>query len=181
MRKLIRQFLPKHDTIKSSRWLKPFGSVLQHHNLWHLHRRSVSGGVAVGMFCGLIPPPFQFITAGLCAILFRVNLPVSVFTTLYTNPFTMLPLYALAWKIGAWVSGVSNGANHQSLAIPELHWDNWTTGLMDWFIALGKPILIGVPLLGIALSITGYLVVRVAWRVGVIYKWKKRNRLQQKG
>lgn len=180
MRKFIRQYLPHHDTVKSHRWLKPFGGVLHHHNLWHLHRRSVSGGVAVGMFCGLIPAPFQMITASLCAILFRVNLPVAVFTTLYTNPFTMLPLYALAWKIGAWVSGVSNGVTHQPLTMPELHWNDWTTVLLDWFIALGKPILIGVPLLGIVLSIVGYLVVRVAWRVSVIYKWKNRHHPQQK-
>jgi len=92
----------------------------------------------------------------------------------------MLPLYALAWKIGAWVSGVSNGVTHQPLTIPELHWNDWTTVLLDWFIALGKPILIGVPLLGIVLSIVGYLVVRVAWRVSVIYKWKNRHHPQQK-
>ncbi len=175
MRKFIRQYLPHHDTIKSYRWLKPFGGVLHHHNLWHLHRRSVSGGVAVGMFCGLIPPPFQFITASLCAILFRVNLPVAVFTTLYTNPFTMLPLYALAWKIGAWVSGIGGEESHPPLAMPELHWHDWASGLSDWVIALGKPILIGVPLLGIVLSITGYLIVRVAWRISVIYRWRKRN------
>jgi len=53
--KLFRKFLPHHETVKSYRWLRPFGDWLQHPNLWHLHRRSVAGGAAIGLFCGLIP------------------------------------------------------------------------------------------------------------------------------
>ncbi len=57
-----------------------FGEQLHHHNLWHLHRRSVAGGVAVGLFTGLIPGsnPVQFFFAALFAIVFKVNLPVAV-------------------------------------------------------------------------------------------------------
>ncbi|MGV8935162.1 MAG: DUF2062 domain-containing protein, partial [Gallionellaceae bacterium] len=73
-KKYFKKFLPSHDSIRQSRWIKPFGAWLQHPNLWHLHRRSVSGGVAVGMFCGLIPGPFQMLGAALLAVLFRVNL-----------------------------------------------------------------------------------------------------------
>ena len=56
---------------------------LHHPNLWHLHRRSVAGGVAVGMFCGLIPGPFQMIGAAIMSVLFRVNLPVAVHRSLH--------------------------------------------------------------------------------------------------
>jgi uncharacterized protein len=49
MRKLFHKLLPPHETVKSQRWLKPFGSWLQHPNRWHLHRRSVAGGVAIGL------------------------------------------------------------------------------------------------------------------------------------
>src|ERR1019366_3025249 len=103
MRKLFSRFLPSHETVKNQRWLKPFGSWLQHPNLWHLHRRSVAGGGAVGMFCGLIPGPLQMIGAALLAVSFRVNLPVALIATLYTNPFTIVPLYVLAYELGAWV------------------------------------------------------------------------------
>jgi len=109
MRNLFRKFLPSHDSVKNQRWLKPFGSLLQHPNLWHLHRRSVSGGVAVGLFCGLIPGPLQMISAALLAVLLRVNLPVAAFTTLYTNPFTIVPLYMAAYELGAWFSGARSG------------------------------------------------------------------------
>jgi uncharacterized protein (DUF2062 family) len=34
---------------------------------------------------------------------------VTLITTLYTNPFTIVPLYVLAYEIGAWLSGMNNG------------------------------------------------------------------------
>ena len=178
MRKLFRKFLPHHETVKSYRWLRPFGDWLQHPNLWHLHRRSVAGGAAIGLFCGLIPGPLQMISAVLLAILFRVNLPVAAFTTLYTNPLTILPLYAVAYEIGAWVIGRESGATSAHLSFPEIHWHNWSIALWDWFTALGKPILIGLPLLAIGLAIVGYFAVRLAWYLAVVWKWRARKRRQ---
>jgi len=172
MRNLFRKFLPSHETVKSHRWLKPFGHWLQHPNLWHLHRRSVAGGVAVGMFCGLIPGPLQVMSAVLFAVLFRVNLPVAVVTTVYTNPFTIVPLYLLAYELGAWVSGANNGAAAAQPAFPEMHWHNWLSELWGWLATLGQPLLIGLPLLAVSLSIIGYFAVRVAWRVAVILRWR---------
>lgn len=176
MRKFFRRFLPHHDTVKNHRWIRPFGSWLHHHNLWHLHRRSVAGGVAVGLFCGLIPGPFQMISAALLAILLRVNLPVAVFTTLYTNPFTIVPLYVLAYELGAWVSGTHGSAVIVQPSFPELDWYSWPGELWNWLTMLGKPFLVGLPLLAVSLSIAGYFTVRAAWRVAVIWKWHARGR-----
>jgi len=176
MRKFIRKFLPDHKTVGKQRWLKPFGSWLRHPNLWHLHRRSVAGGVAVGLFSGLIPGPLQMITATLLAVLCRVNLPVALLATLYTNPFTILPLYVVAYEIGAWVSGVQNGVAVAQLSLPEMHWDSWMNELWDWMLALGEPILIGLPLLAGILAIIGYVGVRIAWRIAVVLRWRARKR-----
>ena len=181
MRKFFRRFLPHHDTVRNHRWIKPFGGWLHHHNLWHLHRRSVAGGVAIGLFCGLIPGPFQMVSAALLAILLRVNLPVAAFTTLYTNPFTILPLYVLAYELGAWVSGARNGAEIAHLPFPELHWYDWPVELWNWLAMLGKPFLIGLPLLAVSLSVAGYFGVRVAWRAAVIWKWRARTRQRGNG
>lgn len=175
MRKFFRRFTPHHETVKGHRWLKPFGDWLHHPNLWHLHRRSVAGGVAIGLFCGLIPGPFQMISAALLAVLLRVNLPVAAATTLYTNPFTIVPLYVLAYELGAWVSGARNGAEIAQLSFPELHWYSWSEELWNWLTMLGKPFLIGLPLLALSLSIAGYFTVRVAWRVAVVRKWRARR------
>lgn len=176
MRKFFRKLLPDHESVKSQAWLKPFGSWLHHSSLWHLHRRTVAGGVAVGMFCGLIPGPLQMISAALLAVLLRVNLPVAVFTTLYTNPFTIVPLYVLAYELGTWVSGARNGGVEIILNFPEMHWHNWPGELWGWLVMLGKPFLIGLPLLAISLAIVGYFAVRVAWRLAVVWKWRSRRR-----
>jgi uncharacterized protein (DUF2062 family) len=103
MRKRIRKFLPDHEAIRGNRWLAPFENTLLHPRLWDLNRHSAAGAVAAGMFCGLIPGPLQMLGAAICAVIFRVNLPLALLTTLYTNPFTIVPLYIVAFAIGQWV------------------------------------------------------------------------------
>jgi uncharacterized protein (DUF2062 family) len=145
--------------------------------LWHLHRRSVAGGVAVGLFTGLIPGsnPVQFFFAAVFAIIFKVNLPVAIITTLYSNPFTILPIYATAYAIGAFVIG--NGVG--TLPKTELHLmdksiGEWIPALVDWVVSLGKPLLVGLVLLALLLSIVGYVLVRGGWRLYAVYAWRKR-------
>ncbi|MDD4928003.1 MAG: DUF2062 domain-containing protein [Gallionella sp.] len=179
MRKFLRKFLPHHETVKSNRWLKPFGAWLHQPNLWHLHRRGVAGGVAIGLFCGLIPGPLQMIFAALFAVLLRVNLPVALFTTLYTNPLTILPLYMLAFELGARVIGAQNGMTHVQLALPALQWSGWAGELWVWVLALGQPLLVGLPLLALILALAGYIIVRLVWRLAVILKWRARQRAKR--
>jgi uncharacterized protein (DUF2062 family) len=176
MQKFFKRYLPNSETVMRNRWLRPFAAWLQHPNLWHLHRRSAAGGVAVGLGCGLIPGPLQMISAALLAVLFRVNLPVALITTLYTNPFTLVPLYLLAYRIGAWVSGAHRGAAAAAPPFPELHWRDFIGKMWDWTVALGEPLLIGLPVLAGSLAIAGYVAVRVAWRVVVTLKWRARRR-----
>lgn len=173
MRKFFRDRLPSQDSILNQRWLRPVQHWLRHPNLWHLHRRSVAGGVAIGMFCGLIPGPLQMISAALLAILLRVNLPVATVTTLYTNPFTIVPLYLLAYEIGIQMTGSVNGAVVP--VFPEVSWHDGIAPIWAWLMALGKPLLIGLPILAIGLSVIGYIAVRVAWRVFVLWKWHSRR------
>ncbi|HOY01728.1 MAG TPA: DUF2062 domain-containing protein, partial [Zoogloea sp.] len=100
MRRLLKRYLPDHASLATNRWLAPFGSTLFHPRLWHLNRHSAAGAIATGLFCGLIPGPFQMLGAALGCVLLRVNLPLALLTTLYTNPFTIVPLYILAFSMG---------------------------------------------------------------------------------
>jgi uncharacterized protein len=172
MRKFFRERLPDHDSILRQRWLRPVRHILHHPNLWHLHRRSVAGGVAIGLFCGLIPGPLQMISAALLAILFRVNLPVAAFTTLYTNPFTIVPLYLLAYETGIRVTGASGGAVIPPF--PDVHWPSAFSQVWTWLMAMGKPLLIGLPLLATGLAVIGYIAIRLFWRLYVLWKWHRR-------
>lgn len=179
-KKYFKKFLPSHEATKQNRFLRPFGSWLHHPNLWHLHRRSVAGGVAVGLFAGLIPGPTQMVGGALLAVLFRVNLPVALITTFYTNPFTIVPLYLLAYKMGALVTGLNNNTlSPTTIALPEFSWDNWFSTMLEWVLSLGKPLAVGLPLLAITLAIAGYFAVRLLWYVMVVWEWRKRAARRQ--
>jgi hypothetical protein len=178
MRKFFKKYVPSHETIRQNRFVGLFGERLKHHNLWHLHRRSVAGGVAAGLFAGLIPGsnPVQFFFAALFSVMFKVNLPVAVATTLYSNPFTIVPIYIAAYALGGLAMGQSGD---ESLPPAELHLmdkniSEWVPALIDWISSLGKPLLIGLLLLGVLLSFTGYFAVRAGWRFYAIYAWRKR-------
>jgi uncharacterized protein (DUF2062 family) len=45
---------------------------------------------------------------------------------------------------------------------------------MDWMVSLGKPLLLGIFLLALLLSLAGYLLVRGGWRLYAIHEWRKR-------
>lgn len=182
LRKYLKKYLPSHESIRQNRFIGLFGGLLHHHNLWYLHRRSVAGGVAVGFFAGLIPGsnPVQFFFAALFAVIFKVNLPVAAFTTLYSNPFTIVPLYIAAYAIGEFVLGNGSGAMPMTdLHLLDKNISEWLPALVDWTISLGKPLLAGIFLLALLLTVTSYLAVRGAWRLYVIYAWRKRAKYRQ--
>ncbi|RPJ47618.1 MAG: DUF2062 domain-containing protein [Betaproteobacteria bacterium] len=178
-RKYFRKYLPTHQSITGNRFVAWFGPWLQHHNLWHLHRRSVAGGVAVGLFAGLVPGPLQILTGVLLAIVFRVNLPVAALLTLYTNPLTIVPLYYLAYRYGALVT-MSNGAAQMpaTFSMADKGFTDWIPALIEWMLSLGKPLAVGLPLLAVTLAAIGYVLVDGAWRLYVRLAW--RRRLQQR-
>ena len=175
MRKFLRRYLPGHEAIRDSRWLRPFSGSLLHPELWHLTRRSAAGAVATGLACGLIPGPFQMLGAALVALIFRVNLPLALFVTLYTNPLTIVPLYLLAFEIGRWTLGATDA---RFVAPPELVWPevmNWFSGLVDWAAGLGKPLGVGLLLLASTLAASGWLAVQVGWRLHLMRAWRARG------
>jgi uncharacterized protein (DUF2062 family) len=178
-RKFFRKVLPSHDSIKQNRHVARLGPWLQHHNLWHLNRRSVAGGVAVGLFAGLVPGsnPVQFLVGALLAVAFRVNLPIAVGVTLYSNPFTIVPLYYVAFKIGqlAMLRGDDADLPSVALALEGKGFREWIPAAFEWLASVGKPLLIGLPLLAIGLAIMGYFLVDWAWRLHVIVEWRRRR------
>lgn len=132
------------------------------------------------MFCGLIPGPLQMPGAALLAVLLRVNLPIALATTLYTNPLTIVPLYVLAYELGTWITGQSHALTAAHFVVPEMGWDNWLMVSVQWIVSLGKPFAIGLPLLAVILAVSGYVVVRIGWRVHVLVQWRKRMLLRKR-
>ena len=176
-RKFFRKHLPSSESIRAHKHLGRFGDWLHHPNLWHLNRRSVSGGFAIGLFAGLIPGPLQMLGAALLAIALRMNLPVALLTTLYTNPLTIVPLYVVAYEYGRLLGGSAGQSAQIRPFEPGFEWSNlWGSlmSLIDWMLSLGKPLAIGLPALALTLAAVGWVAVQVAWRVYVMLKWRAR-------
>lgn len=175
MRKILRRYLPGHEAIRDSRWLRPFAGSLLHPELWHLTRHSAAGAVATGLACGLIPGPFQMLGAALVALVLRVNLPLALFVTLYTNPLTIVPLYLAAFELGRLALGATDA---RFVAPPELVWPemgDWLSSLVAWAAGLGKPLGLGLVLLAAMLALSGWIAVHLLWRLHLVRAWQARR------
>lgn len=162
--------------VQSSAILGPLRPWLAHAELWSLQRRKVAMAVAVGMFAGLMPGPTQMLAAAALALLLRINLPIAMMCTLYTNPFTYLPLYLLAYELGKLLLGVSDGAVLPPWPAFTPHDPTqWQQAVLDWVLQLGWPLLVGVPALGLSLAILAYGIVMLVWRCAVVRQWQKRK------
>lgn len=158
--------MPSHDLIKQQKALKIFGNVLYNPNLWCLNRRSASGAFAVGLFMAFVPLPSQMIMAAGLAILFSVNLPLSVCLVWISNPITMPVLFYGAYKLGAWIMSVPPIPFHF-----ELSWEF----LLHQMNQIGPPFLLGCMVCGLAAALFGYLGIRGLWRYSVVRSWQKRK------
>lgn len=175
-RKFFRKYLPSHESIRQNPFIARFGRRLQHPNLWCLNRKSVAGAVATGLFAGLVPGsnPVQFAVGALLAIAFRVNLPVAVIVTLYTNPLTIVPLYLLAYQYGKLLVGGDASFRPE----PELDWSDLSGSLeawSAWLLSLGRPLAVGLVALALTLAAAGYAAVQIGWRAYVIAAWRRRK------
>jgi uncharacterized protein len=170
----LKKYLPSAEEIHSNKAMRIFGRLLARPSLWHLNRHSVARGVAIGLVTGLIPGPFQILAAAAIAIGIRANLAVAALTTFYTNPFTFVPLYILAYKVGALATGTT--------APPPPIAEFSSLGMMDmirqglsWVYSLGDTLLIGLAIQSTIFAVVGYFSVQLAWRWVATRKWNKRK------
>ena len=174
MRKILRRHLPRPEHLSQQRWFALFGASVLHPRLWLLNRHSVACGVAIGLFCGLIPGPLQMLAAAILCVLRRANLPVALLATLYTNPLTIVPLYLVAFAIGGFVTR----SEAAFVRPPDIDWQAPAAALdayWQWLLALGLPLLVGLPLLAGLLAGTGYLLTKVAWRAWLLHELRQRR------
>lgn len=165
-KKLIKRFLPDHQTIKEQKALSLFGSLLHDANLWHLNRKSACGAFGVGLFFAFWPVPFQMWLAAALAIPLRVNLPLSVATVWITNPFTMPPIFYGAYLVGTFIVGTPT----QEFEF-QLSWD-WVVQSLE---TIGPAFLIGCLVCSIVAGLLGYFGLNVVWRFSVRKAWQQRS------
>jgi len=169
--------VPTRDEARRNRWLRWLGPLLERKSLWRVNRRGVATGAALGVFFGLILPVGQIRLAAAGAFLLRANLPAAALGTLVSNPFTVAPIYWLAYQSGAaliaalgpdWSRRDDAAAfgveGHRFLL-------DWLQHMADW----GAPLALGLALFAATGALLTYVSVRLLWRFGV-RRFRRRKR-----
>lgn len=165
MRKWFRRWrLPSREEVQSHRSLRWLGPLLHRPWLWHLDRRTVAVGAAVGVFFGFMIPVLQILFAAFFAILLRGNLPVAAVATLVSNPFTYAPIGVLAYRTGSALLGepispaeeraIERGGEDMPLA-PQ----SWS----ERVAALGKPLIVGLAVFAVTGALFTWFAVSLVW------------------
>ena len=171
-RKTLRRWIPHLREVLRDRSLRAvFGEMLNHPNLWHLNRYSVSWAVTVGLFMAFVPFTSQMVLAAAVAILIRCNLPIAVALVWISNPITMAPLFFAAYKFGAWMLNVTPQAVQFEMSFA------W---LVNKLGAIWEPFILGCLVLAIVTGLVGHLTVRIIWRIHVITSWHERRQRRER-
>ncbi|ALD92574.1 hypothetical protein CR3_3387 [Cupriavidus gilardii CR3] len=187
----FRRFFPDPERLQQHRWLRWMGPILQHPRLWHVSRRGIALGVALGLFFGLLLPIAQIPMSGAVAVALRANVPAAVASTFVSNPLTFGPIYYAAWRLGSAVLGEGGpppapealaavaepgpmvnlvpGGGGPAAAPAEVEKESWWTETRRRLLGVGKPLLLGLALMASVTSVVFYF--------GVSWVWALRTRL----
>ena len=152
----------------SQQWfMTPFRHLLHDTRLWGIRRRWVVPAFALGLFISFLPFPGHTLTAALCALALRVNIPVAAVTTWVSNPVTMGPMYYFAYRVG--VNLLNAPAKPFAFEL-SLDWVTHT------FVNIWQPMLLGSLLMGSIAALVGYAVLDLLWRISIgNYKTRKQK------
>jgi uncharacterized protein (DUF2062 family) len=167
-RRLLKRFTPDPQSLQGRWFLRPFGARLSDPQLWTLHRRGVTYAFGAGLAVCFVPLPVHLLLACTIAVLWRLNVPVAATSTLFVNPFTIGPLYYLAYRIGAALLHTPRQRFHfiaswnlRELARPLAH--------------VWEPFLLGCLVCSVAFGLTGWFTLEVIWRRHVTNRYRSRH------
>jgi uncharacterized protein len=147
-------------------YLSVFGERLTDSHLWSLNRHAITAAFGVGIAVSFIPLPVHLPLVVLAAIWWRLNLAVAIAATYVVNPFTMVPIYYAAYRVG--VALLHNRPRHFEF---QLTW-NW---LEHGLGPAWKPFLLGCLVCSIVFGLTGRFALEYFWRTATM----RRNRARR--
>ncbi len=166
MKNTFKRLIPSREHMRQHPHMRHFGKRLHDPDLWHLNRHSASGAVALGLFVCFLPVPMQMLIAAAGAIMFRVNLPISVVTVWVSNPITFGPMMLLAYQLGAMILDMP-------FSDIDFHLD--VKSMLHTLIMVWEPLLLGCLIYGVILALAGYLMIRMLWWFHIIKAIEKRK------
>jgi len=165
-RRIIKKITPRPETIRNRWYLRVFGARAWHPGLWSLQRRTVTAAFGAGLAICFVPLPVHLLLAGLVAIIWRLNLPTILATVLLVNPFTVVPVYYMAYRTGSAVLGTAPQPFHF-----QLNWQWLQYGLGPMW----KPFLVGCVVCAVLAGFTGWISLEGLWRWSVTSKYRSRR------
>jgi len=158
----------KRDQARAQWFLEPFDHLLHDPNLWGIRRKTVVPAFALGLFVSYMPFPGHMIIAALLALALRINIPVAIVSTWFINPLIVGPAYYLAYEVGNILLRRPPSPFEIELTF------EW---LIDGFVNVWQPLLLGCVLLGAILSLVGFMALDLLWRASISgYLAKRRQR-----
>ena len=145
------------------RWIR---KTIAQPMVWHLNRRSVAGGVAVGLFISWMPIPVQMLVAAVLSAILRVHVPVSMVMVWFTNPLTVGPILYAAWCSGSMILGEPALAEPLSFHPKSI----LSSAGQTWHIFLS-----GMVFCGLVSAVVGFISTLLLWRIHAIRRWKNRK------
>lgn len=158
--------MPDREKIENSKVLTPIAHLLGNPRVWHFNRRTVIAGISVGLFFGSLPIIGQMLLAAVVAIALRVNMPIAIFSTWISNPFTMPFFYTANYYFGAWLMG-RDTIHFDQL---DLTWE----GLLNLGGDILVPLFFGSIIVGVILASFSYVILRAVWRLHIVSIHKER-------
>lgn len=118
-----------------------------------INRRSVTRGVAIGLFWGFIPMPMQMIAVIFTTPFLKFNVPIAITMVWLSNPFTMPPMYYMEYLTGNFILGLDGIQNI------ELTMDWFKNNIGDIFI----PLYVGTAFYSIVVTAIVYFILNRLW------------------
>lgn len=147
-------------------YLRVFGSRITDPLIWSLNRHTITGAFGAGIAIAFIPLPVHTIAAVLAALYWRLNLPVALASTWVVNPFTVVPVYYGAYRLGAML--LRSTPHHFAF---RLSWQWLEHGLGPRW----KPFLLGCLVSAVVFGLLGRWVLELVWRSAVRRRYRLRH------
>ena len=163
-KKTLQRWAPSKEFWAEHPRLKPYADKLSDPQLWRMQHEAVARGVAVGLFWGFAIPAAQLLVAAVHCVKWRANIPVAALMTMVTNPLTIGFWLWLAYQLGSRVLGEDVQADVSMSVMP-----------VQWLGQYGWPTLVGMGLFAVGTAVSGYLLVKLSWRLNVFFKRLKRK------
>jgi len=129
-----------------------------------VNRKSITRGLAVGIFWGFIPMPMQMLAVVFTIPLIRFNVPIAIATVWLSNPATMPFMYYMEYLTGNFLLGMDPLTVELSM-----HW--FESHIGDIFI----PLYVGTLFFSTVISIAVYYGVNWLW-IKSVHKEKRHQK-----